>query len=96
MPTDYSKFTVVGDYSLTCLTGCTAAASPTVTISANVITFTDVFTANIPAGTLVDLKIGGWTNPSSESVYSVSFETIWDSSNYLLDRFKNLGSLGDF
>lgn len=58
------------------------------------ITFTDVFTATIPKGTHVDLQISGWTNPATEQIYAVTFETIWDSTNvYVIDKFENLGEL---
>ena len=61
--------------------------------SSNVLTFTDAFFTNIAAGTLIDISVTGFINPSTETVYSVYYEIIWDYSAYLIDKFENLGTL---
>ena len=80
-------------YTLTCNTGCTAA-TVTASVSSNILKFQDVFSAEVAAGTMIDLSIAGWTNPSTETAMEVTFEVIWDATNdYQIDKFSNLGSL---
>ena len=93
MPSDYSFSNADSAYSLACNGGCTADGSVTKASSLNVFTFTTAFSTNIDAGTLIDISVTGFENPSTETVYSVSFEVIWHSNPYLIDKFENLGSL---
>ena len=49
-----------------------------------------MFTATIAPGTLVDLYITGFTNPATEQILSLSFETIWGTNKLVIDKFENL------
>ena len=96
MPSTYigAAWVAASSYKITCLKGCGTAAAVTPVIASNVITFNDVFTDNIAAGTLIDLVIEGWTNPSTETIYDVSFATIWEKdcsgNKCIIDKFSNL------
>jgi len=68
---------------LTCNGGCTAATTNTGILSANsdglansVMTFADVFESVVLAGTLIEVDITGFTNPSTETVLNVYYEVI--------------------
>ena len=84
MPSGYT-FAEVSGYTLVCNGGCTVGSSIAKAKSSNVLTFTDAFSTNIAAGTLIDISVTGFINPSTETVYSVYYEIIWDSSAYLID-----------
>lgn len=94
LPSDLIN-TNMADYSLTCNAGCTASSSVIPTNSPTTeLFFEDVFTAEVDTGTLVDLTITGWTNPSTETALAVTFEVLWHTSNdYQIDKFENLASL---
>ena len=88
MPTGYS-YTATSNYQLNCLVGCTASANVAATTAvSNVITWDDCFTKNIAAGTYIDLYIKGWTNAATETIYTLSFQTVWKAANdYAIDKF---------
>ena len=61
-------------------------------------TFVDVFGSVVEAGTLIEVEITGFTNPSSETILNVFYEVIHTSTevspvNYQIDKFQNLGTL---
>ena len=94
MPTGYT-FADASGYTLVrnCDPDCTANSSLTKAKSGNVLTFTNVFSTNVDAGTLIDISVTGFQNPSTETVYSVYYELIWDTDPHLIDKFENLGTL---
>jgi len=92
MPTDYT-FADASGYTLVCNGGCTANSSLTKAKSGNVLTFTNALSTNVAAGTLIDISVTGFQNPSTETVYSVYYELIWDTDPHLIDKFENLGTL---
>ena len=59
-------------------------------------TFADVFESVVLAGTLIEVDITGFTNPSTETVLNVYYEVIHQSTEpatYQVDKFQNLGTL---
>ena len=58
----------------------------------SVMTFVDVFGSVVEAGTLIEVEITGFTNPSSETILNVFYEVIHTSTevspvNYQIDKF---------
>ena len=91
---DYT-FASTDSYVIECLTGCTTPGSATVTgDDTDTISFSGIFTAEVAAGTYIDLTITGFANPDSETVYLAYYQIYQDSTNvYLIDKFENLGAL---
>ena len=75
--------TAMADYALAVSTGTTAAVPAVVPtlLTVSSLLFSDVFTSEVAAGTIIDLTITGWTNPSSETAMAVTFEVLWDSGD---------------
>lgn len=93
---DYT-FASTDSYVIECLTGCTTPGSATVTgDDTDTISFSGIFTAEVAAGTYIDLTITGFANPDSETVYLAYYQIYQDSTNvYLIDKFDNTGSLSE-
>ena len=91
---------VTGTYRLTCKGGCTApniVLSPVFSangagMTRNVMTFVDVFGSVVEAGTLIEVEITDFTNPSFETILNVFYEVIHTSTevspvNYQIYKF---------
>ena len=74
--------TEMTDYALAVSTGTTVTTVvPTIDPDdTSSLLFCDVFTSEVAAGTIIDLTITGWTNPSSETAMAVTFEVLWDAA----------------
>ena len=84
-------------YDFRCNTGCTASSnSITPTKSGQALTFPNAFSSSELPGTVVDITIGNWRNPPTESVLDVFYEIIWVDSGantWQIEKFHNQGEL---
>ena len=89
LPSDLLHTTMT-DYTLTCNAGCTSTTVTATNSPTTELYFKDVFTAEVAAGTIIDISILGWTNPSTETVIDVTYEVGWGTSTYYqIDKFSN-------
>jgi len=67
----------VSDYTVTCSSGCTNAASASISYSAayRQVTISDAFSSYTASSTTVTISVTGWTNPDDSESYDFTIDT---------------------